>query len=223
MTIENKSVLIIGVTGGMGLQLLRHLAEESSVSEIHALCRNPDKLAQSDKRLCDSIVTGDAKNPPDVEKALIKSKATYVILATGNGMDVSKSDTREKTGQALAKVVAKPQFGHVKVVVVSSHGAADTQIKVGFGIGLMISHHLRHVLSDHTRQEEAFEGLAKRTLIVRPTALSDDKGGKVLVEFDGNKKGPSINADRSDVAAWITEQIAASDFKGRKVCITTAK
>ena len=225
MSINAKSVLIIGATGALGLQCLRHFAEEPSISSIHAFCRNPAKISDTDKRLCESIVTGDARNASNVEKALVQSKADYVVLATGNGADLSKSDTREKTGQALAQVLTKPAFHHVKAVIVSSHGAADTKIKVGMGIGMMISYHLRHVLADHTMQEAAFENLKKRTLIVRPTALSDNKGGQKVVEFDGAKKGPSINVDRSDVAAWITKEVAKSprSFRGRKVSLTSTK
>ena len=222
---NNKSVLIIGATGALGLQFLRHLAEEPAIHSIHALCRNPSKLSSSDRALCDSVVTGNARDPKDVEKALVQSKANYVILATGNGADVGKSDTREKTGQALACVLHKVEFQNVKAIVVSSHGAADTKIKVGFGIGMLIAYHLRYVLADHTLQEKAFEGLEDRTLIVRPTALSDDKGGKKVVAFDGAKKGPSINIDRSDVAVWVTKEISKdeSTFQGRKISLTSAK
>ena len=222
MSNNTKSVLIIGATGAMGLQCIRHLAEEPTVSEIHVFCRNPSKLSDTDKRVCDSIIVGNARNAVDVEKALTKSKANYVVMATGNGADVSKSDTRQKTGEALAAAMSKPAFSHVKAVIVSSHGAAETKIKVGMGIGTLITHHLRHILADHTLQEKAFNRLMNRTLIVRPTALTDDKSGKKVVEFDGQKKGPSINIDRSDVAAYITKEIAV-DFQGRKVCLTSTK
>ena len=222
-----KSVLIIGATGALGLQCLRHVAEAPTVGHVHVLCRTPSKFSDTDKRLCDSVIVGNARDAQDVEKALVASKADYVILATGNGMDVTKSDTREKTGRALAKVMMQPPFRHVKAVVVSSHGAADTKVKVGFGIGMMISYHLRHVFSDHTLQEQAFQEheLARRTVIVRPTSLTDEKGGNKIVEFNGQKKGPSISIDRSDVAEWITNEISKTptSFHGRKVCLTNAK
>ena len=222
---NTKSVLIIGATGALGLQVIRHLAEEPTVTEIHVFCRNSSKLSESDKRVCDSIITGDARRALDVERALAQSKADYVVLATGNGADVRKTDTRQKTGEALARVMHKPAFQHVKAVIVSSHGAGETKIKVGMGIGMMIAHHLRHVLADHTLQEQAFDGLMDRTLIVRPTALTDDKSGKDLVEFNGNQKGPSINIDRSDLAGWIAREISAdsADFRGRKLSLTSSK
>ena len=225
MSINTKSVLIIGATSGLGLQCLRHFAQEPNITYIHVFCRTPSKLSDTDKRLCESIIMGDARNAQAVEQAIVESQADYVVLATGNGMDLRKSDTRQVTGEALAQVMAKPAFQNVKAIVISSHGAAETKIKVGMGIGMIISHHIRHILADHTLQEAAFADLMKRTLIVRPTALTDEKGGKQLIEFDGIKKGPSINADRSDVAAWITQEVAknTSIFRGRKVCLTDAK
>lgn len=223
MSISTKSVLIIGATGAMGLQCLRHCAQEPNIAQVHVFCRTPSKFSAADRQLCASVLTGDARNSQDVEQAMRESKANYVILATGNGADLKKSDTREKTGQALALAMAKPEFKHVKAIIVSSHGAADTQIKVGMGIGWMISYHLKFVLADHTEQEKAFAPLMKRTLIVRPTALTDEKGGAKIVEFDGTVKGPSINIDRSDVADYITRNIADPTFTGRKVCITNAK
>mmetsp|Transcript_1987 Transcript_1987/g.5503 ORF Transcript_1987/g.5503 Transcript_1987/m.5503 type:complete len:221 (+) Transcript_1987:364-1026(+) len=220
MSMNNKSVLIIGATGALGTQCLRALSKAST--EIHVFCRTPSKLADTDKALCKSVIVGNARNAQDVEEALAESKADFVILATGNGTDVGKSDTREKTGTALAKAMKQPGLEKVKAVVISSHGAAETKIIVGFGIGMMIAYHLKHVMSDHTLQEAAFATVADRTLIVRPTALKDNKGGNKVVEFDGTKKGPSIEIDRSDVAAWICNQMTKPKFVGRKVCLTNA-
>lgn len=222
MTNNSKSVLIIGATGSLGLQCLRHFAKEPSIAEVHVFCRNPSKLSDSDKHLCKSIITGDAKNAQDVQKALAESKVDYVLLATGNGENLGKTNTREKTGQILAEAMSKPVFAHVKAIVISSHGAGDTKIVVGMGIGMLISYHLRHVLADHTRQEKFFADLMDRTLIARPTALTENKGGKKIVEFAGNK-GPTINIDRSDLAAWIAEEISKDSFRGRAMCLTNAK
>lgn len=222
MSITTKSVLIIGATGAMGLQILRHCAQNSNIEQVHVFCRTPSKLSEADKKLCSSILTGDARNSQDVEKAMRESQANYVILATGNGADLKKTTTREKTGQALAATMAKPEFQKVNAVIVSSHGSAETKIIIGLGLGWLLEQHLKHILDDHTEQEKAFTNLMTRTLIVRPTALSDNKGGAKIVEFDGTKKGPSINIDRSDVAEYITGAIAHMNFTSGKVCITNA-
>jgi hypothetical protein len=78
------------------------------------MCRNPSKLTASDKGLCKSITVGDASKHEDVAQTFSESKADYVILATGNGMDLGKSDTREKTGGALAHVMKQSSFQDVK-------------------------------------------------------------------------------------------------------------
>jgi len=225
-----KSVLIIGATGALGLQLLRHLAEESNVEDVHVMARDPTKLASADLALTASVQKGDAREVEDIEQALHNTEANYVILSTGNGLDTSKSDTRESTGRALANALLKPEFSHVQCIVMSSHGAAETKIIVGLGIGKLVEYHLRHVLKDHTKQESQFDAnpsLQKRTLIVRPTSLTDNKPAKSLdsvVEFDGAKKSPTINVDRSDIAAWVAREIATKPtIAGRKVCLTNAK
>jgi hypothetical protein len=209
-----------------GLQCIRHLAGEPSIQSIHALARAPSKLSASDKALCKTVHTGDALVAHDVEQALAVTKANYVLLATGNGANLGKTDTRQMTGKILATVLCKPAFEHVKVIVISSNGAGGSVIKVGMGIGMLVSTHLRHVLRDHTLQEQEFSTLMDRTLIVRPTSLSDGKAGKVLVEFGDKDKGPTINADRADVAQWITQEISkggSAAFRNRKVNLTSAK
>ena len=227
---EKKSVLIIGATGALGVQLLRHLASQDAIDEVHILARTPGKLSTKDAELAASIQKGNARSAGDVEEALHKTKANYVILATGNGHDLSKSDTREATGRALATILAKNEFGSVQAVIMSSHGASETNVIVGFGIGKFIEFYLRHVFKDHTKQELQFTSkasLIKRTLIVRPAALTDDKALNNLdkiVAFDGIKKGPSINIDRSDVAAWVTREIASkTSIGGRKICLANSK
>ena len=227
---SKKSVLIIGATGSLGLQLLRHIAKESyKIDEVHVMARNPNKLDKADRSLVNSIEKGNARDTHDIEQALRKTKANYVILATGNGHDVSKTDIREATGRALATVLQNDEFKDVQAIIMSSHGAAETKVIVGFGIGMLISFYLRHVFGDHTRQEAQFQtpSLEKRTLVVRPPSLTDDKALndlKYVAEFDGLTKSPSISVDRSDIAAWVTREIATKPaISGRKVCLTNAK
>ena len=224
-----KSVLIIGATGALGLQLLRHLSDESNITEVHVMARNPDKLASSDQELTTSIQKGDARSSDDIEKALSVTGANYVILSTGNGHSLAKSDTRQATGLALATVLKQSEFANVQVVVMSSTGAGESKVISSWGYGTLLKIILRHILDDHTKQEAEFnahKSLKKRTLVVRPTNLSDDKPAKSLdfiYEFDGQKKAPSMIIDRSDVAAWVTREIATKNMVGgRKICLTNA-
>eukprot|EP00980_Cylindrotheca_fusiformis_P014523 scaffold3897_cov54-Cylindrotheca_fusiformis.AAC.1 len=57
---NQKSVLIIGATGNLGLQLLRHTAKDSEIDEVHVMARTPSKLDAADRSLITSIEKGNA-------------------------------------------------------------------------------------------------------------------------------------------------------------------
>lgn len=188
---------------------------------MHAFVRNPEKLSDETKDKCASVVVGDATNSEDVLRALQETGATTVIVSIGAGDSTGKTDIREKTAQVVMDVV-KPgsEYEHVKVVVMSSQGAGGSKIKAGFGIGMMISFHLRHVLADHNAQEAAFktgmgDQASSRLLIVRPTSLSVNKakGVDTVVVFGDEEKLPSVHIDRADVVAWVLTRLCADDGK----------
>lgn len=207
MTIKKEnSVLIIGATGKSGLAMARKLAKDSNVA-VHAMARNPDKLATMSK-LFESIVEGNAHSSSDVENALNETKANWVVISVGNGESVSQSDVRTSNAIATTSVLQKTAFSQVRVIVLSSVGAGLSKIIVGFGIGSLLAFHLRHVLADHNGQEEAFGALgAKRRTIVRATNLTDDAPVGKLVTFGDTDRMPGSKTDRADRADWISDMI----------------
>jgi len=218
-----KSILVLGATGATGIQCIEKLSNNYK-NKIHAFVRNPSKVDTSTRSLCQSIQTGNALKEADLRRALAATKADWVVVALGGGSDLSaKTNTiRTANAQILAPLMAETEFRHVRALVVSSNGAGSSKIIVGFGIGLMISSHLRHVLKDHTGQEQAFASLPHRTIVVRPTALTSDEATGKLVEFPDTKKGPSIKTDRVDLAEWVAHAIDA-DFQPRVVNVTGVK
>ena len=220
-----KSVLIIGATGDLGVQCLRHLAEEPAIDLLHIFCRHPHALTSSDRALCDSIVLGDAYVARDVADAILKTAANVVILATADCASVQASHTRHATAKALAETMRLPDFQHIKAVVVSSVGAGESHINVGLGIGQMLAHHKSHALADYSRQELEFADLMDRTMIVRPTFLTNNKPGKTIIQFGNRKKAPSFHCDRSDLAAWIAKEVAKDHdrFRNGTFNLTSSK
>jgi hypothetical protein len=200
---------------------------------VHAFCRDVQELKDKDKDLdtsvmqgfCTSIVQGDARSPKDLERALVETRADVVVLSIGNGDSVKKSYTRTASAHAMVEVLEKPQFEHVHTVVVSSVGAGNSRIIVGGGLGKMISLHLRHVLADHTGQENAFHSLRHRTTVVRATHLTDDEPTGKLVYFQDREKPPSSKTDRADLAAWIVDEVCSGTklLGGRVVNVTGIK
>ena len=220
-TTQTKSVLMIGASGRTGNHIIEALSESSSADiDITAFCRDPTKLSKEIHDKCTHVVTGNARNKDDLLNALVESNADTVIIAIGNGDDVSKTNIRTKSAQALVDVLEndpEQQFRHVRVLVVSSIGAGNSNIKVGFGIGKMIEFHLRHILKDHDGQELAFQSIKNRVMIVRPTGLTDDDDDDVvkkgenqvvkMVTFGNNEKSPTIQTNRKNLAEWLVTQI----------------
>jgi putative NADH-flavin reductase len=173
----NQAVLIIGASGRTGSHLIQQLSSKHwhSRPQIYGFCRDPAKLDQSIKGLCHDVVQGNARSSTDIERALQESAADLIVVSIGNGDSVKKSDIRTESAKALVQVLGKPEYQHVHVLVVSSIGAGESRIKAGFGIGKLIEFHLRHVLKDHSGQEEAFlsSPMKDRTMIVRPIRGGD--------------------------------------------------
>jgi putative NADH-flavin reductase len=224
---HQQSVLIIGATGRTGLECIRHFASHQTNPAVHAFCRDADKLEDKNKALCTSIVQGDAFSPKDLDRALAQTRAEVVVLSIGSGDSVKKSYTRTASAHAIVQILKMPQYNDVRIVVVSSAGAGNSRIVVGGGLGKLISLHLRHVLADHTGQENAFRSLRNRTTVVRATALTNNEATGKLVYFQDREKAPTIKTDRADLAAWIAEEVCGGGgtktMGGRVVNVTGIK
>mmetsp|Transcript_32447 Transcript_32447/g.53664 ORF Transcript_32447/g.53664 Transcript_32447/m.53664 type:complete len:230 (+) Transcript_32447:239-928(+) len=225
VTSTPTSVLVVGATGGTGSELMKQLYVHHAHPRVHAFCRDPNKLNNTVKN-CHSVVKGNARNSNDLKRAIEETKADVVIISVGNGESTAKTNIRTANARAMAHVLIQPQFRNVRAVVVSSQGAGNSEIKVGLGIGAIVSFHLRHVLADHTGQEQVLtaDGLKSRTLIVRATALTDDQPAAKVVEFGDKVKSPSIKTDRSDLARYVVDKIFGPyEYGGQIVNITGMK
>lgn len=220
------SILVIGANGRMGQNLIHAASLETNKPLIHAFVRNPASLPSSVSDLCESVQRGNALQAEDVRAALVETSATHVIVAIGVPNSTAPSTLRTDSAKAITEAIESSKQS-VKVVVVSSIGAGGTKIKFGFGIGSVIRFILRHILVDHDHQEERFlsffENDKDKLLIVRPTELTDGKGGAKVTLFDGDKKIPTMKVDRRDVATWIVAQVCRDgECFGRAVNITRA-
>ena len=110
-----RNILVLGATGRSGLAIIHELSNDSSKPQIHAFCRNPEKLNDNDKSLCTSIIKGNAKSAADIERALEETKADVVIVSLGNGDNVSKSDIRTVSAEALVNVMKDTMAINAKI------------------------------------------------------------------------------------------------------------
>merc|ERR1711915_534531 len=218
----------IGATGRTGTHVIQQLlGTEHHQPKVFAFCRTPTKLNQKLLNEIDGVFRGDARSSKDIQNALKQSNADLVIVSVGNGDDVKKTDIRTANAKALTKALAKSRFSHVKAVIVSSGGAGKSKIIVGFGIGKIISFHLRHILADHNGQEGAIAAKANveaRTFIVRPSALTEGKPTGKVGEFADGVKQPTLKTDREDLAKWVVSEViskgASKRFGGNPANVT---
>ncbi|KAL3939134.1 MAG: hypothetical protein SGARI_001483 [Bacillariaceae sp.] len=222
MTSPN-SILIIGATGRTGSHIVKAISEKKSAAwnpKVSAFCRDPSKLDQDTKELCSLTVKGDARKESDLEMALDRTLADLVVVTIGRGDNVGKTDIRTASAIALKNVLGQPQYKNVKVLVISSIGAA------GFGIGCMVEFHLRHILKDHTLQEATFQSskdLSRRTMIIRPTGLTEGESTGKVIMFGKHEKCPTMKTDRKDLAEWAVRQMMyekSAQFGAEPVIIT---
>lgn len=218
---DNQSVLVIGATGLTGIAILQELSNHPSKPEIHVMARDPTKLLDINVNI-KSVSEGDARSSVDIENALSASNADWLVLSVGLGNNLSKTDIRTANAKAAAHVLKKPNFRHVRTMVMSSSGAGSSKVIVGFGIGKFIEFHLRNVFHDHTGQERAFQGLEKRTIIARPTSLTSGAPVGDLVTFGDKEKSPTIHTDRADLAEWMVAKIC-NNSSGCVVNLTGVK
>lgn len=153
----------------------------------------------------------------------IKGSLFYRLDTVATTMTTTVITLSHKEQTSNKKYLKQPQFKHVRALVVSSIGAGSSSIIVGMGIGKLISHHLKHVLADHTGQEAAFSEIQNQTTVVRPTSLTEDQPTGKLAYFGEKAKGPSIKTDRADLAVWVAQEVCSSDKESRVVNVTSVK
>lgn len=217
----SKSILVIGATGKLGKCLLHAASAHENKPELHAFVRTPENVTEDDNNLCKSVIQGDATEAKDIERALEESKAEYIVISLGAG-DLKPQDVREKNAEAISEVIVKEsRFKHVKVIAISSLGAGDSKIDIGFGMGSMVSYMLRHVLHDHTKQENILMKCNAeenaQVMVVRATRLTEDKGNGKVQMFPGNKKAPFGQVAREDVAKFVIDEICNSSVHFGKI------
>lgn len=222
----SPTVLVIGAAGRTGLEVVRAASKASPKVTVHAFTHTTEMPA-AEAALCASIIKGDARKAADLEGALASSGADVVVISIGIPNNTNKDDVREMSAKALMDIVAPgTKYGHVKLVVVSSTGAGGTKLKLGMGVGAMVTHALRHVMKDHDNQENEIKGRLgevnkNRLLIIRPTGLSDGKASGSVSVF-GNGGTARGRVSRADLGKWVVDEIVSGNSYGNEFCCTAA-
>lgn len=217
-TMNTPNFLVLGATGLTGKAFLKALAKHLDQPSIHAFARTPSKLTPADASLCTSIHKGDATNPDDIEAALEFTQADVIVQSIGVPNSTQKSNVREQSSVALLTVLSKPAYSHVKVVAISAIGAGGTKMIYGWGLGMIASWILKHVIADHDQQEGILRKLSGRMAIVRPTGLGEGPSGAGVQQFVG--RAPTFMVQRNDLAEWVVNRVFEGAWWGEAVNVT---
>jgi putative NADH-flavin reductase len=194
-------LLILGATGGTGLEIVRQALERGH--SITALVRSPERLKQFQNRI--TIQQGDLLNTANLQEAIQGHDA--VISAFGPRVPISKADAHllEQFAKALTTAM---QRTNVRRVVVESVAFLfkDAIIPPAYFLGRIL---FPRTVADAAAMERVFAESNLDWTMVRPPELSDKPyTGKYRVR-EGHLPRFGFKISRADVADFMIK--AAED------------
>lgn len=213
---------VLGASGRIGLAIVRALLARNI--EVIAVVRNASRLP-AELKVQVTVVEGDGTDPATA-KATLQYAPDVVVCAVGapspRGVQTVRTDVTRNFVDAIAN------NDNVRFVAVSSVGAHDSASQVGFITRVVLATILKHVMADHTSQEDAITTVLPnhRWLVVRPTTLND-KPAESDYQLMETQRLRSANISRNTVAEFIAAQISGTgytptnhSFWGKKIAIS---
>ena len=158
-------LIVLGATGGTGLQIIRQAAERGHT--LTALVRSPERLNGFKDRI--TVRSGDLLNPAELESAIRGHDA--VLSAFGPRAPISNLDANLLQRFALALTTAMPRAGVRRAVVESvAFLFKDSVIPPAYVLGRLF---FSQVVADASAMERIFVESALDWTMVRPPELTD--------------------------------------------------
>jgi putative NADH-flavin reductase len=205
-------VLIVGATGGLGMEMLRRAPERGH--EATALARDPSTVQGQDERL--RAVRGDVLDPASVESAVRGQDAVLSALGTPNPR---KPSTLLSEGTKNL-VDAMKRNGVERLVCVTILGTGDSGRRHGrlFYKLFVLGYFVKPMLEDKERQEVVIRQSGLEWTIVRPPRYTDEpESGNYRVITDSGGRIGKIG--RKDLAGFMLVQLDDTSHVRRAVAV----
>jgi putative NADH-flavin reductase len=204
-------VLIVGATGGLGMEMLRRAPERGH--EATALARDPSTVQGQDERL--RAVRGDVLDPASVESAVRGQDAVLSALGTPNPR---KPSTLLSEGTKNL-VDAMKRNGVERLVCVTILGTGDSGRHGSLFYKLFVlGYFVKHMLEDKERQEVVIRQSGLEWTIVRPPRYTDEpESGNYRVITDSGGRIGKIG--RKDLAGFMLDQLDDTSHVRRAVAV----
>lgn len=207
-------VIVFGATGTVGKLTVRTLLQAGH--SVTAFARAPQKLDLDHPQL--GRVAGDAMSLSDVSAAVRGHEAVVVTLGAGMSR---KSIIRSQGTLNVIKAMQEHQI--LRLICQSTLGARDSWENLNFWWKhVMFGALLAPVFRDHELQEQLVEASGLDWTIVRPSAFTDKATRRDVIEdVPTSARGLDLKIARSDVARFLTRQLADRAYVGRTVGLSS--
>lgn len=206
-------ILVVGATGGTGLATVGQALDRGHY--VTAFVRDPARLPLTHPHL--TVVTGDVLDPNALLPAVRRQDA--VICSLGGRPGQSDRAVADGTVNLIA---AMKQASVNRLLVVSSLGVGDSFAGASLPSKLFIRTVLSGPIAQKEEQEQAVRGSGLDYLIVRPPRLTNDPATGQIAVAESMKfplfAMPRIS--RSDVAAFLLDQLDSSTYVGKMLIVT---
>ncbi len=202
-------LVILGATGGTGLQIVQKAIEQGH--SVTAFVRSPDRLKPFQDR-----ITVRQGNPLDIDELAEGIKGHDAILSGfGPRLPIAKADHDLLHRFALALTGAMHRAGVRRVIVESSAFLfKDSIVPPTYLIGRLF---FSSVVADATAMEKVFVESGLDWTIVRPPQLTDDPFTGAYRVREGRLPRFGFKISRADVADCFVKAIETPAFVRRVI------
>lgn len=201
-------VLIMGPTGGTGLELVEQALQEGH--EVTAFARRPETLKLRHANL--RVQQGDILDSASLQPAVQDQEA--VLSALGVRM-IGKNTILSEGTQNLIEAMEKA--GVKRLIVESSLGIGDSRGQLGGWYNrVMIPLFLKDVFDEKETQESLVRSSRLEWVIVRPAILTNGpRTGRYKAGFGPTDNSIRRRIARADVAEFMLKQLSSNTFLGK--------
>jgi putative NADH-flavin reductase len=204
-------LLVLGATGGVGLEIVRQAIEHGHV--VTAFVRAPERLKTFGDRI--AVIQGDVLNSAGLEKVMGGQDA--VLSGFGPRVPLSKADATLLRQFAVALTRAMLHAGIRRVAIVSTAFLfKDSIIPPAHLFGRLF---FSELVADASEMENVFGKSGLDWTIVRPPRLTDKPRTKRYRVREGHLPSFGFTISRADVADFVIETVENDASIGKVVGI----